>query len=88
VRREALREIMDRLGALVLHRPANFAWYTGGADNRVDHAAALGVAGILLTAGLEVLEHPWYEDPGDLIRDLADGASVGTDSFWTPDRRS
>jgi Xaa-Pro dipeptidase len=42
---------MERLGlgALLMRRPANFAWYTGGADNRVDHAAPLGVAGILLT---------------------------------------
>jgi len=37
------------LGALLLRRPANFAWYTGGADNRVDHDDPLGVAGILLT---------------------------------------
>src|ERR687897_2318927 len=46
---------MDRLGlgALLMQRPANFAWYTGGADNRVDHAAALGVAGILLTPDAE-----------------------------------
>jgi Xaa-Pro dipeptidase len=50
-RREKLRDVMDRigLGALLMRRPANFAWYTGGADNRVDHADPLGVAGILLT---------------------------------------
>ena len=50
-RREALRELMDRLGlgALLMRRPANFAWYTGGADNRVDHDDPLGVAAILLT---------------------------------------
>jgi Xaa-Pro aminopeptidase len=45
-RREDLRAIMERrgLGALLLRRPANFAWYTGGADNRVDHDDPLGVA--------------------------------------------
>lgn len=50
-RRDGLRSIMERrgLGALLLRRPANFAWYTGGADNRVDHDDPLGVAGILLT---------------------------------------
>src|SRR5829696_7280265 len=50
-RREKLRGLMDRLGlgALLMRRPANFAWYTGGADNRVDHADPLGVAAILLT---------------------------------------
>ena len=49
-RREKLRDVMDRLGlgALLMQRPANFAWYTGGADNRVDHADPSGVAGILL----------------------------------------
>lgn len=52
-RREELRELMERLGlgALLMRRPANFAWYTGGADNRVDHSDPLGVAGVLLTPG-------------------------------------
>ncbi len=51
-RREKLREFMDRrgLGALLLRRPANFAWYTNGADSRVDHADPLGVAALLFTA--------------------------------------
>jgi Xaa-Pro dipeptidase len=54
-RRERLRDLMDRLGlgALLMRRPANFAWYTGGADNRVDHADPLGVAAILLTPEVE-----------------------------------
>jgi len=48
---------MDGLGlaALLMRRPANFAWYTGGADNRVDHADPLGVAGVLLTREAEYL---------------------------------
>lgn len=37
------------LGAVVLRRPENFAWYTGGADSRVDHASATGVADIVVT---------------------------------------
>ena len=100
---EKLREIMERLdlGALLMRRPANFAWYTGGADNRVDHDDPLGVAGILLsledeyvltdnveaqrmreeeTPGFEVVEHPWYGDPLDVIRELLAGESpLGTD---------
>ena len=54
-RREELRGVMERLGlgALILRRPANFAWYTGGADNRVDHASSSGVAAVLLTRGAE-----------------------------------
>ncbi len=52
-RDEKLRDLMQErgLGALLLRRPANFAWYTGGADNRVDRGDPLGVAGILCTTG-------------------------------------
>src|SRR5918997_3590955 len=54
-RDQRLRELMDRLGleALLLRRSVNFAWYTGGADNRVDHASPFGVADILVTRGAE-----------------------------------
>ena len=108
-RGEKLREIMERLGlgALLMRRPANFAWYTGGADNRVDHDDPLGVAGILLTReaeyvltdnveaprmreeqtpGFEVVEHPWYGDPLDVIRELAGESPLGTD-FSAADSR-
>ena len=108
-RREELREVMSRLGlgALLVRRPANFAWYTGGADNRVDHAAPVGVAAILLTVedeyvltdnveaprmreeetpGFEVVEHPWYEDPLGLVRELIGDSPLGTD-FPTADAR-
>src|SRR5215218_8412209 len=56
---------MDRigLGALLMRRPANFAWYTGGADNRVDHADPLGVAGILLTLEAEYVLTDSIEAP-------------------------
>ena len=37
------------LGAVALRRPENFAWYTGGADNRVDHASPTGVAEVVVT---------------------------------------
>ena len=55
LRRERLRGLMDRLEleALLMRRPANFAWYTGGSDNRVDHTDPLGVAGVLLTREAE-----------------------------------
>ena len=50
-RDRSLRELMDKhgVGALLLSTPANFAWYTGGADNRVDHAQPAGVAEIVVT---------------------------------------
>ena len=94
--------LMDRrgLGALLLRRPANFAWYTDGADNRVDHADPLGVASVLITTDaeyvvtdnieaprmreeetpdFEVLEHPWYGDPSDIIKEVAGEALLGVD---------
>lgn len=50
-RRQALLELAERLGlgAVLLRTPANFAWYTGGADNRVDHSDPSGVAAVLVT---------------------------------------
>lgn len=56
-RRERLRELMERsgVGALLMSRPVNFAWYTGGADNRVDHSDPIGVASVLLTLDAEYI---------------------------------
>ena len=101
-RDRSLRELMDQrgVGALLLSSPANFAWYTGGADNRVDHSDPVGVASVLLTGedsyiltnnieaprmreeqtpGMEVVEHPWHEEPAELLRELTGDAIVGTD---------
>jgi Xaa-Pro dipeptidase len=49
-RYERLRELMERraVDAVVLRRPANFAWYTGGADTKVDHVAPEGVADLIV----------------------------------------
>ena len=48
---ETIRAVLDETGldAVVLRRPENFAWYTGGADNRVDHAADAGVAAVVVS---------------------------------------
>jgi Xaa-Pro dipeptidase len=101
-RDRSLRELMDGhgVGVLLLSTPANFAWYTGGADNRVDHGDPVGVASVLVsmddayiltnnieaprmreeqTPEIEVLEHPWHEEPAALLRELTGGAGVGTD---------
>jgi Xaa-Pro dipeptidase len=101
-RDRSLRELMDErgVGALLLSSPANFAWYTGGANNRVDHGDPVGVASVLVanddvyiltnnieaprmreeqTPGMKVVEHPWHEEPAELLRELTGGASVGTD---------
>jgi len=50
-RYERLGELMDRRGvdAIVLRRPANFAWYTCGADSKVDHVAPEGVADLIVS---------------------------------------
>jgi Xaa-Pro aminopeptidase len=52
-RRDRLRRLMERRGldAVILRRPANFAWYTGGADTKVDHVAPEGVADLLVRGG-------------------------------------
>lgn len=56
-RRERVRALMGRLGlaALLLRRPPNFAWYTGGADNRIDHTSPAGVADVLVTGAGEYI---------------------------------
>jgi Xaa-Pro dipeptidase len=99
-----LRELMEAhgVGTLLLNHPANFAWYTGGADNRVDRGVPAGVASVLITENdayivtnnieaprmreeqtprMEVVKHPWHEDPGRLLRELTGGAGVGTDGL-------
>ncbi len=65
VRRQRLRETMNRLGlrAVLLGLPANFAWYTGGADNRVDHSDPLGVATLLATPEAEYVVTDNIEAP-------------------------
>lgn len=105
-RDRSLRELMDGhgVGVLLLSTPANFAWYTGGADNRVDHGDPVGVASVLIsmddayiltnnieaprmreeqTPEIEVLEHPWHEEPAALLKELTGEAGVGTDVFST-----
>ena len=64
-RRQRLRETMDRLGleVVLLRRPANFAHYTGGADNRVDHSDPLGVATLLVTLEAEYIVADNIEAP-------------------------
>jgi Xaa-Pro dipeptidase len=54
-RAELVRFVLDATGldAVVLRRPENFAWYSGGADNRVDHASTAGVAEIVVSRGDE-----------------------------------
>jgi Xaa-Pro aminopeptidase len=49
-RHDRLDRLMERhcLDAVVLRRPANFAWYTGGADTKVDRVAPEGVADLVV----------------------------------------
>jgi antitoxin VapB len=49
-RYDRLGRLMERHGldVVVLRRPANFAWYTGGADTKVDHVAPEGVADLIV----------------------------------------
>jgi Xaa-Pro dipeptidase len=53
--RQRLLELMERrgVGAVVLRRPENFAWYTGGGNSRVEYAAPEGVADVVVTRDAE-----------------------------------
>jgi Xaa-Pro dipeptidase len=50
VRRERLLELMERrrLGAVLLRRPENFAWSTGGGNSHVEYTAPEGAADVVL----------------------------------------
>lgn len=54
-RRVCIRALLEERGldAVLLRRPANFAWYTNGADNRVDHSSPVGVAYVVATRDRE-----------------------------------
>ena len=64
-RYERLAELMERreVDAVVLRRPANFAWYTGGADSKVDHVAPEGVADLIVRPGSELVLTSTIEAP-------------------------
>ena len=49
--RDRLLDLIGRhgLGAVVLRRPENFAWYTRGGNSRVEYAAPEGVADVVVT---------------------------------------
>lgn len=56
-RRRRARDLLERFGhnALILQQYPNFAWYTGGGDNRVDHSSPVGVASVLVTRERDVI---------------------------------
>ena len=56
---------MERHGvdAVVLRRPANFAWYTGGADSKVDHVAPEGVADLIVRGDSQLVLTSTIEAP-------------------------
>src|SRR5215207_7273332 len=64
-RHERLRQLMERRGidAVVLRRPANYAWYTGGADTKVDHVAPEGVADLIVRADSQLVLTSTIEAP-------------------------
>ena len=64
-RHERLCQLMERreVDAVVLRRPANFAWYTGGADSKVDHVASEGVADLIVRPNSELVLTSTIEAP-------------------------
>jgi Xaa-Pro dipeptidase len=63
--RGRLLDLMDRngLGAVVLRRPENFAWYTRGGNSRVEYAAPEGVADVVVTPDAECVLTSTIEAP-------------------------
>ena len=51
------------LGAVLLRRPENFAWYTGGGNSRVEYASPLGVADVIATMDGEYVLTSTIEAP-------------------------
>jgi Xaa-Pro dipeptidase len=64
-RQQRLGQLMEQRGvdAVVLRRPANFAWYTGGADTKVDHVAPEGVADLIIRAESQLVLTSTIEAP-------------------------
>lgn len=64
-RQQRLAQLMQRRGvdAVVLRRPANFAWYTAGADSKVDHVAPEGVADLIVRADSQLVLTSTIEAP-------------------------
>lgn len=62
---ERLIDLMDRrgLGAILLRRPENFAWYTRGGNSRVEYAAPEGVADLVITRQAQRLLTSTIEAP-------------------------
>jgi Xaa-Pro aminopeptidase len=63
--RERVLELIERtgLGAVVMRRPENFAWYTRGGNSRVEYAAPEGVADVVVTPDAEWLLTSTIEAP-------------------------
>ena len=64
-RRGRLRALLERrgLGAAVLRKPENFAWYSGGGNDRVEYVAPEGVADLVVTADAEYVLASSIEAP-------------------------
>ena len=80
-RRARLRERMEErgVGAVVLRRPENFAWYTGGGNSRVEYVSPLGVADVVLTGTGEYVLTSTIEGPR-----MRDEEAVGFDVVEYP----
>ena len=65
MRSERLRALMEERGveAILLRRPENFAWYTGGGNSRVEYVSPLGVADVIVTVDHECVLTSTIEAP-------------------------
>jgi Xaa-Pro aminopeptidase len=85
--RERLLELIERngLGAVVLRRPENFAWYTRGGNSRVEYTAPEGVADVVVTPEAEWVLTSRIEAPRMRAEETT---SPARPSSWTAASRS
>jgi antitoxin VapB len=69
---------MDERGldAVLMRRPENFAWYTGGGNSRVEYASPLGVADVVVTPDGERVLTSTIEAPRMRAEEASDFAVV------------
>ena len=53
----------EGLGAILMRRPENFAWFTGGGNSRVEYASPFGAADVVVTADGEYVLASTIEAP-------------------------
>lgn len=74
IKLQKIASFLDRhnLDGVMLWHRANFAWMTGGADNHINRASAIGAAGLIVTPGKIICITDTIESPRLLAEELVD----------------